>query len=78
MDLTFKDLNNNDNQAWKLKRIQKGIKLSGKLAAYVEVTHAMISMFENDKAQMAAEKIERYKAFIEAYPDEPKRIADSK
>ncbi|MOA70422.1 hypothetical protein D3C78_1992940 [compost metagenome] len=58
--------------------MQKGIKLSGKLAEYVGVTHAAISMHENEKHHMAADKIERYKAFIEAYPDEPKLIADSR
>lgn len=78
MDLTFKDLNNQDNKAWKLKRIGKGIKLSGDLAKYVNCTHSLISMYENEKAPMAANKIERYKAFIEAYPDEPKLVADIK
>jgi len=77
MNLTI-DINNNENQAWKIKRITKGIKISGALSEYVQCRHSLISMWENNKAPMAADKIERYKAFIEAYPDEPKLVADVK
>lgn len=75
---SFKEVNNNDSKAWKLERISKGIKLSGALEKYVGVSKSMISMHENDKAQLAPERVERYKSFISSYPDEPKLIADSK
>jgi hypothetical protein len=70
MTLRFDGVNKEDNIAWKLKRIEKKIKLTDKrLLEWVGCSYNLLSMHENEKAVMAEDKIERYKQFITAYPD---------
>ncbi|MGZ4161017.1 MAG: hypothetical protein ACXVNF_09530 [Neobacillus sp.] len=74
-DLKFEGLNSEDNMAWMLKRISKGIKLSGALCDYVGCSYAHLAQWEKkDKHPMAEDKIERYKAFIDAYPNPPEGV----
>lgn len=54
---------------WKIDRISKNIRLSGDLSKYVGVTHAMLSMYENGKANMDSDKIQRYQSYIKSYPN---------
>lgn len=61
-----------DKTYWRKLRREKEIPLSGNLANYVGASYAHIAQWEKKEVHpMAEDKIERYIAFIEAYPNEP-------
>lgn len=49
-----------------IMRRQKRIKLK-QLAAHLNCSIALISLYENDKSQMSYEKVQKYKSFIINY-----------
>ena len=53
----------NDRFKWKIKRIEKKIKLQD-IAKYVNVSDAMICMYEKCKRNLADDKERKYKDFI--------------
>lgn len=67
-----------DNVYWRKLRREKEIPLRGDLNKYLSCTYNLISMHERGHATMAEDKIERYIAFIKAYPDAPPEIEDNK
>jgi uncharacterized protein YqhQ len=58
-----------DRMSWKLQRIQKKIKIR-QLQDYLKCTHALISMYENEKCEMSPEKVRKYKQYIEEHKNE--------
>lgn len=54
----------NDRLAWKMKRIEKRIKQKD-VAAYLNCSSALLSLYENEKESMSADKIAKYKNYIE-------------
>lgn len=67
-----------DKTYWRKLRREKEIPLSGRLAEYVGASYAHIAQFEKKPNHpMAEDKIERYIAFIKAYPESPPAIEDN-
>lgn len=61
-----------DKLYWRTQRRSKEIPLVGALATYVGAGYGHILQWEKKKNHpMQEDKIERYIAFIKAYPDEP-------
>jgi hypothetical protein len=68
-----------DNVYWRKLRREKEIPLVGALSEYVQASYSHIAQWEKKPNHpMAEEKIERYIAFITAFPDAPPEIADDK
>ncbi|MCR8641481.1 hypothetical protein NV379_02315 [Paenibacillus sp. N1-5-1-14] len=63
---------NYDKKYYRNKRREKEIPLSGALAKYVGTSYGHILQWEKkENHPMQRDKIERYVAYIEAYPEEP-------
>jgi hypothetical protein len=64
-----------DNVYWRMQRRMKEIPLTGALSKYVGCSYNHIAQFEKKPNHpMQEDKIERYIAFIEAYPNEPSNM----
>lgn len=55
----------NDRLAWKMKRIEKRIKQKD-VAAYLGCSNALLSLYENEKESMSADKVASYKNYIQS------------
>lgn len=63
-----------DNVYWRKLRREKEIPLRPHLNAFIGCSYNLVSMWETGKANMVEDKIERYIAFVEAYPEEPSGV----
>jgi transcriptional regulator with XRE-family HTH domain len=53
-----------DRMAWKIKRIQQNIKQIT-VASFLNCSSTLLSLYENDKSDMSADKVTRYKNYIQ-------------
>lgn len=56
----------NDRFEWKMERLRRGIKLKD-IAHILRVTPSHVCMYEGSKADMAIDKVQRYKRFINEF-----------
>lgn len=54
-----------ERMEWKIKRIQRNIKQID-VAAYLNCSNTLVSLYENEKSDMSPERIKQYKLFIES------------
>lgn len=66
-----------DKAYWRKLRREKEIPLSGKLSSWVGCSYAHLLQWEKkENHPMTEDKIERYIAYIKAYPEAPPEIEE--
>jgi transcriptional regulator with XRE-family HTH domain len=66
MEVRVKLMDREERRRWRLKRIEKEIRLK-ELSEYIGCTGNMISIFEASKGNFSPEKLTKYKEFIESH-----------